>query len=85
MKLLTLKQLKEMEPGIFAQGEIEGKKWVAVRGGIHDWAMYLANPYSLGFEDSFLAVKKFGNKIVDEEIIKKLVPCDDEAFEMYRY
>lgn len=39
--MLTLQMLKDMPMGtIFAQGNDEGTKWVAVRGGIHDWAIY---------------------------------------------
>jgi hypothetical protein len=54
MTELTLQDLKELAPNsIFASGEIldnpegvnmtgSGKmlRWVAVRGGIHDWAIY---------------------------------------------
>ena len=93
---LTLEQLKEMSEGIFAQGEVvdgpggcnvarTGKmiKWVAVRGNIHDWAIYTDNPYSPQY--SFEAVRNIGDKISSEENIRKLVPCTDEAFEMYRY
>lgn len=52
--MLTLQQLKDMEPGtIIARGEMldipggldmnnsrESLRWIAVRGGIHDWAIY---------------------------------------------
>ena len=85
-----------MEPGIFAQGEIKdiqevcnvantGKimKWVAVRGNIHDWCIYTDNPYSPQY--SYEGVRDMGDKISGEANIKKLVPCDDEAFDMYRY
>jgi hypothetical protein len=95
--MLTIKDLKEMQPStIFAQGEIEdspnginmagtGKimKWVAVRGGIPDWAIYSDNPYNP--MNSFEGVKDLGDKVTGEANIKKLVPCDDEAFKMYRY
>ena len=95
MNELTLQQLKDMKPGIFAQGEVvdgpsgvnvanTGKtiKWVASRGGIHDWAIYTDNPYSP--RGSFESVASMGDKIHSEEHIKKLVSCSDEAFEMYR-
>lgn len=96
MDKLTLQQLKDMQPGIFAQGltiddptgcniastgiEI---KWVAVRGDIHDWCIYTDNPYMPQY--SYEAVRDMGDKISSENNIKKLVPCDDEAFAMYRY
>jgi hypothetical protein len=95
--MLTLKTLKEMEPHtIFAKGVVidsregcnmagTGKeiKWVAVRGGIHDWAIYTDNPYSP--QSSYEDVRDWGEKVTNEENIKKLVPCDKESFEMYRY
>ena len=63
MEELTLQKLKDMTPGIFAQGETidsseganmanTGKKikWVAVRGIIHDWDFYTDNSYSPQFD-----------------------------------
>ncbi len=92
---LTLKQLKEMKPGIFAKGQVEDNpmganmantgnlmKWVAVRGDIHDWAIYCDNPYSPQFD--YEGVAESGDKIHNREIVKRLVPCDKEALEMYR-
>jgi len=92
---LTLEQLKKMKPGIFAQGETidspkganmanTGRviKWVAVRGGIHDWAIYADNPYYPQF--SFEKVRDSGDKLHNREIVKRLVPCDNEALGMYR-
>ena len=91
--MLTLKALKEMKPGVFMKGVTvddstgcnmtgSGKdlKWVASRGDIHDWAIYV-----LFSDRSWEEVKSNGDKVYDEENIKKLVPCDNEAFEMYRY
>lgn len=69
--------------------------WVAVRGGIHDWAIYHsldANFERAEFLDGaehLLAtddmIEKLGAKLTNEHDIRKLVPCDDEAFAMYRY
>ncbi len=94
MDTLTLQQLKDMKPDtIFMSGETtdgpeginmdntgQSLKWVAVRGGIHDWAIYCDMAYKSEGE-----IRDMGNKVTSEENIKKLVPCDDEAFEMYRY
>lgn len=91
---LTLTKLKDMYPyTVFASGVIhdspdgvniastgEKLRWVAVRGGIHDWVIYaqLSDwPEEL--------VRTMGDKITGEENIKKLVPCTDSAFKMYRY
>jgi len=93
MEKLTIKKLKEMKPGIFAKGETSVEdywdaskemqvRWVATRGGIHDWAIY----YNLISEDKTdEMIKNLGNKMHNEESIKKCVPCDDEAFGMYRH
>ena len=92
--MLTLQQLKDMEPGTtFATGETidnenginmtrsgQALRWVACRGGIHDWAIYIHK--ASWSEDE---VKSNGDKVTSEHNIKKLVPCDDEAFGMYRY
>lgn len=92
--MLTIKKLKDMEPyTIFNSGTVidspdginidnSGKtlRWVACRGGIHDWAIYC------GLEDwSKELVASDGNKVTSEHNIKKLVECDDEAFKKYRY
>lgn len=95
--MLTKKQLGEMKPNtIFAQGETTDDsrginlattgitiKWVAVRGDIPDWAIYADNPYTP--QADYEGVERMGDKIHAENHIKKLVPCDEEAFKMYRY
>ena len=92
--MLTLEKLKEMKPDtIFAKGEIvdspdginmtnSGKmlKWIVIRGGIHDWAIYCHLA-----EKDYEWIKDYGDKVHSKENIKKLVSCDDEAFKMYRY
>lgn len=83
--MITLEDLKRMEPGtIFTSGMsfMYGalRKWVAIRGGIWDWAIYFG--YA-GESNEFIA--KQGDKLHDKNIIRELVHCDDEAFGMYRY
>lgn len=92
--MLTLQNLKDLAPdSIFATGICfdnadgvnmanSGKKlrWVAVRGGIWDWAIYVHWE-----ENSPEWVRCNGDKISSEKNIRALVPCDQEAFEMYRY
>jgi len=70
-------------------------KWIAVRGGIHDWAIYhsldsdfcqadyLDDPIHL--ETPYESILSWGAKLHEEDEIKKLVPCDDDAFFMYRH
>lgn len=94
MEKLTLQKLKDMEPdtifatgvttddpgGVNMAGTGQNLRWVACRGGIHDWAIYVQNE---NWSDQ--RVKEMGDKVTSEANIKKLVPCDDEAFAMYRY
>lgn len=54
--------------------------WIAKRGGIEDWAIYIH-----WADNGIDYVKERGDKITSEKIIRRLVPCDDEAFGMYRY
>ena len=92
--MLTLKKLKEMQPNtIFLKGEIidspdginitnSGKqlRWVASRGEIYDWSIYCH------FADKdYDWIRDMGDKVIGKENIKRLVSCDDEAFEMYNY
>jgi hypothetical protein len=92
--MLTVEHLKEMKPNkIFASGlaydEPHGLfmantnrelRWVAQRGCIHDWAIYCH--FSDKSEDW---VARHGDKVSLEDNIRKLVPCNDDAFKMYRY
>lgn len=90
--MLTLQQLKDMEPGIFATGETtddadganmtgsgQELRWVATRGGIHDWAIYIQKA-----DWSEKEIESNGDKVHNRETVKKLVLCDDEALNMYR-
>jgi len=86
--MLDKKMLEDMPPEtIFATGVVlnlrlcsEPVRWVAVRGGIYDWAIYYhREEHSMGY------IKDYGDKCFTKEVIKELVPCDDEAFALYRY
>ena len=55
-------------------------RWVAVRGGIYDWAIYCH------FEDHSIDwIRNHGDKVHSMTTVEKLVPCDQEALEMYRH
>jgi len=90
---LTIERLRVMKPGIFASGFTvdspegvnmarTGKRlrWVAVCGHAEDWAIYVG----LADEDRE-TVRDVGDKVTSESNLRKLVPCDDRAFKMYRY
>ena len=83
-----------MSPGtIFAKGEIinspeginitnsrELLRWIAVRGRIYDWTIYCHLA-----DKSYEWIRRHGDKVFEEENIKKLVFCDEDAFKMYRF
>ncbi len=92
--MLTKKMLMDMPDGnIFAKGEIvdspagvnmvnSGRmlKWMAKRGsGYHDWTIYLHWATS-----DWDYIEDYGDKPIVEANIKKLVPCDDEAYGLFR-
>lgn len=70
-------------------------KWIAVRGRIHDWAIYHSMDANICHEDYFdclchLAAPKklisdYGAKLHNTEKVQEFVPCDKEALEMYRH
>jgi hypothetical protein len=86
--ILSLQDLKDMEPfTVFAHGVTHDPRlykdpvrWLAKRGRIHDWAIY----YHLE-EKSLQFIEQSGDKSFTPEVIRELVPCDDEAFKMYRF
>lgn len=97
MKELTITDLIQMKPNtIFSNGSVRHVHWVAVRGDIHDWAIYSCpNPWTLlGKTPYYLylsslhineSCRLYGQKLHDEKTIKRLIPCDDEALKMYRH
>lgn len=94
--MLTLEKLKAMHPnqiigsgiipnspdGLYMTNTRKGDElmWVAQRGKIYDWTIYCH-----WIESGKDYILNSGDKVYDVENIKKLVPCDDEAFKMYRF
>lgn len=93
--MLDKRMLDDMPPGtIFATGEMRDEpgglhmagtkemlRWIAKRGHGHgDWCIYC---HFVGRPIEWIAAH--GDKVNEEEHIRKLVPCDDEAFRRYRY
>ena len=79
---LTVEDLDGMSRGVFRVGTTDGRKWIATRGDVHDWAIYMADEYSLN--STFEYVRKYGNKVTSNNMITKLVPCTVEALNLYR-
>lgn len=94
--MYTFKELQELPPhSIIATGEVinspEGvfmtdsdigrtMRWVAKRGLIDDWAIYIH-----WSEHDIDYVKRHGLKVKMKHSIEKLVPCDEAMLERYRY
>lgn len=92
--MLTIQQLKDMPEftvfahgvttdnpeGINMSGSGRSLRWLACRGQIHDWTIYAHFA-----ENTDEWVRLNGDKVGSAENIKKLVPCDDEAYGMYRH
>lgn len=87
--MLTIAQLKSMPIGtVFATGVVFERRlyaggevrWIAKRGRIHDWTIYY---HFSGYSIEYIAA--VGDKCFTKELIRELVPCDDEAFAMYRF
>ena len=55
-------------------------RWIAKRGYACDWCIYCH-----WFDKSIDYIARSGDKVISEEHIRKLVPCDDAAFGLYRY
>lgn len=98
-EILTIEKLQSYQPNtIFLQGILtdnpdginlsntENKvRWIAVRGDIPDWTIYAQNPNYGELQWDIINILKQGDKITNPYNIRKLVPCDDEAFKRYRY
>ena len=98
---LTLTKLQQMKPrtiiasgvasndqrGLWMTNDFPGRdlRWVAVRGGIEDWAIYAYWAKEHGIEITRDQVMKQGEKVSRRDDIRRLVPCTEEAFKMYRY
>ena len=88
--ILTKQKLMDMPDGdVFGVGvgtfpEINNKlmiKWVAVRGlGYFDWCIYYdISIYSIDY------IKRKGDKMFRKSVIEKLIPCDNDAWGLYRF
>ena len=92
--MLDMKSFSNIDSGkVFAKGEIidspEGLhmartgrmlKWVAVKGYVNDWSVYAH------FADNdWDFIKNSGDKVTGKENIQKVVPCEQDVFECYRY
>ena len=92
--MLNMKSFFDIAPGkVFARGEIidspEGLhmertgrmlKWVAVKGYVNDWCVYTHFA-----KNNWDFIKKSGNKVTGKENIQKVVPCEEDVFDCYRY
>lgn len=95
--MLTLKKLQEMEPDkifdsgisiIEEDGDLIEITWVAIRGRIHDWAIYYTREIVTGpaptSSGTLAALASRGSKVKDYNLVRHLVDCDSGALNMYR-
>lgn len=70
--------------------EYQALRWIASRGeGYHDWAIYISQAESTNIGDGVYTIpdewiRKNGIKLSSEANIKKLIPCSDAAYALYR-
>lgn len=85
--MLTKELLNSLEPGtVIAAGPDNNQilsdftpiRWIAVKRPNDTWGIYYGEIRTPESE-----ILKNGDKVYDTEIIKKLVPCDEEALLMY--
>lgn len=88
-KMITKQKLKDMMDGrIFNTGtgtfpEVIDReiRWIAKRGdSYYDWTIY----YGL-VSWSTERIAREGSKMFTGSVIKRLVPCDNQAFGLYRF
>lgn len=70
-------------------------KYVVLRGGIADWKIYHSLDANLEHADyldgtdhlnaSWQRICRAGAGLHNEEVIRRIVPCTDEAFGLYRH
>ena len=70
-------------------------KWIAIRGGIGDWAIYHSMDANICTADYFDCechlnateeiISSLGAKLHNMEKVKEFVPCDEDALQMYRH
>jgi hypothetical protein len=91
--MLTLEEFNRIPPGSFRFGvcpdnesglNMTGSgrplKWVAVKGYAEDWCIYThLDGYTYDF------VKSDGDKVMGEDNIMNVLPCDNFVFARYRY
>ena len=94
MNILTKEEFKKLPFGeIFATGVLSNPpegifmtkndgelRWVAKKGWGYDWAIYC---YCADKTAEW--IRDHGDKIFNEEHIKRCVPCTDEVFQLYRF
>lgn len=68
------------ENGANMTGNGQKLKWIAKKGGINDWAIYIHFYHS-----SWDFVLTNGDKVQSRENIKRLIDVDDETLDSYRH
>lgn len=55
-------------------------KWIAMKGGGNDWTIYA------DFEgNSDKIICQLGRKVTNKDVVRKLIECDQEVMDRYRF
>lgn len=60
-------------------------KWIAARGDIPDWCIYIQNPHYGDLAWGYDEVLMYGDKVHSHDMIQKLVAVEKEVLQMYRH
>lgn len=78
--------------GYFVTREHPSRKmyWIAKRGEIPDWTIYCGWAEYQPGDSPFAPIGKemilrTGDKVTNRDVIRKLVPANEDAFKMYRF
>lgn len=66
--------------GVNLDGTRELRKFVAKKGQIDDWTLYLGMP-----DWDYEEVMNMGSKIYDKKNIMNVINCDKEVLNLYRF
>lgn len=79
-KIFSDGYVKDAWDGVNMTGSNKAMRWMAQRGGIGDWCIYIH------WADKGLHyIADHGDKVTSEKHIRRLVPCTDEALKRYRF
>ena len=71
--------------GINFSGTNNDVRWLAKRGEVEDWVIYVQNPHYGNLEWGYGRIENYGDKLFNPESIQKLIQASPDAMALYRY